>query len=171
MVSIERRRRALSRWARRRAFEVKSGQAAAIDLEIQGELDRLTDENAQEVRARLRELHRKQEESRPPVPVFPSVLEDSSETLRRLGSAAWEQAAHRDEELAHRWEAALYGRFAPEARAFLESERKTGQNRAQEWVGIEMLWDAISKDREAKELFARIRRMFEGADARHTKSG
>lgn len=156
-LSDERNRRARRREQQRLRTATPGLPPDSTEAAIQRELDRLTDENAHEVRARLKVLHGSQPETTDRRTPARNAMDGFLESLDRLGRAAWGQALQQDESLARRWEGAFRGMLPPEAWSSLARNHLIEKDWHLGHVGATMLSRATAQDPQAQELMARVR--------------
>lgn len=143
------RRRAAPGWS-----ETPRGR---IEVEKQKEVDRLTDENVSEVRARLRELGQRNRELTSQEPAKSSGRVRHMEVLSRIGEEAWREAVARDADLAHAWEVAFFEPMGPDARRRIQETTQLPADWHEKIVGGEMLRCAAAHDSECVRLVSGVR--------------
>lgn len=155
----ERDERAARREARRRETpQWRESPRGRLEAERQRELDRLTEDNAEDVRARLKELNRELKALVGPYSMNPDPDVRFARSMKRLAQAAWDEAVARDEGLARLWWAAFCG-ANPE---LVETIRRLGpphEEMLSMLLGQEMLVRAAPHDPECMNLRARISRI------------
>ena len=167
LITTERNRRARLREERLRGPATKPDPPeGSIESAIQDELEGLTDENAHEVRARLKDLHRSQDEAPESERAMRGDSDNWIETVGRLGTAAWYQALKQDEHVARQWESAYWSQIPPVVRETVERDGSIQKDRHIGHVGIQMLMCAAMADPKAQDLYVRIRRIVARSSAR-----
>ena len=170
LIATERNRRARLREERLRGPAPKPDHPkGSIESAIQDELERLTDENAHDVPATLKDLHRSQNEEPGSERVMSGDTDDWTQTVGRLGTAAWYQALKQDEHVARQWESAYWNLMPPGVRETMEKVESIPTDWHVGPVGMLMLTRAALADPNVQDLYVRIREIVARSSARERK--